>query len=1182
MRWEVWMTCAHCQRDNPPDQKFCGECGARLVQACPSCGTANPPTQKFCGECGTGLTTPTPREASVPESYTPRHLAEKILASRTAIEGERKPVTVLFCDVESSTALAERLGAEGMHGLLSRFFETALAEVHRYEGTINQFLGDGFMALFGAPLAHEDHARRAVLAALGLRRTLAEHPLEAESGQPVPIQLRFGIHTGFVVVGAIGDNLRMDYTAIGDTTHLAARLQQLAEPGTIVVSEATADLIRGYLRLEARGPVDVRGLAAPVTIYRVAGAGTRRSPLEGLEERPLSSFVGRERELRLLDDLIADLEAGRGQAIGIVGEPGVGKSRLVLEFRRRLATRRITYLEGRCLSFGSAIPYGPVLDIVRSNCDLHEADPPERVVDKVQLALTELGLDRESTMPLLLHLLGVKDDADRLAGLTPEAIKVRTFDALRQMSLRGSRRRPVIFSIEDLHWIDRTSEEYLASLVESLAGASIMLLATYRPGYRPAWTDKSYATQISLAPLTSADSLTIVRSVLRDVGLADPLATLILDKAEGNPFFLEELARAVGERASGTGGLAVPDTVHGVLTARIDRLAELPKRLLQTASVLGREFSRALLEAIWDGGALGGHLQELTRQEFLYERGTIDEVTYVFKHALTQDVAAATLLAPRRRELHRRAAEGLAAQSPDRVSELAPLLAHHYGQAEVWPLACVHATQAAEAASAAYANREALERYDQAIAAAERAPLARAARMRLYTARARVHAVLGVFEPARADFETALGLAEAEGDAAMRATLLGELGMLWGGHRDYQQGLRLTQDAVRVAEGAGEGTVLAQALVKTGVMELNVGRVAESRRRLERALAVCSGRGDERGRAETLDVLSMVAGIEGYGRESGEHADRALAAFRALGDRTCEASLPTTRGYWMVYCGDRNGEVLMRQGLAAAVALGARSAEAFAHAAFGELAELVGAFGLGLRECQAGLRIAREIGHLEWTVLSLAPLGRLRRQCGDAHGALAVHEEMLEIARTLGSVIWLAEALGELGCDRVALGDDVAGATLLDEAIQTGGDAVKFVLPAHRARVELLLRRGDATAALDAARGFQELGRELRIHVVEGRRLEAEALCTLGELAAAEIAAREAKAEALAQRAEKATWRSCLTLADLLSTTARNQEATGERAEAFAALRRVAADLPEDLRAPFDNSPAMRRACAQA
>src|SRR3989441_6712736 len=562
--FDIPMRCSRCQHDNPPGLKFCGECGTPLMRACPSCGAANTPTQKFCGECGTGLAaTPTLGEARVPESYTPRHLAEKILASRTAIEGERKPVTVLFCDVVSSTVLAETLGPEGMHALLNGFFETALAEVHRYEGTINQFLGDGFMALFGAPLAHEDHARRAVLAALAITRAVAERPLEAEPGRPVPLKLRLGLHTGFVVVGAIGDNLRMDYTAVGDTTHLAARLQQLAEPGAIVISEATARLVRGYVALDTRGEVEVRGRSAPVTIHLVTGRGPRRSPLEDPAERKLSHFVGRGRELGALKELLAEVEAARGQVVGIVGEPGVGKSRLLLEFQSTLAGRRVTYLEGRCLSFGSAIPFLPVLDIVRNACGLTEADPPETMIEKVQVTLADVGMDATAGLPFLLHLLGVKEPSEHatesLAGLSPESIKARTFEILRQMSLRASRRRPVILVVEDLHWIDRTSEEYLASLVESLPGMPVMLLTTYRPGYRPAWMDKSYTTQLSLARLTPTDSLTIVRSVMPEAGLGDPLAKMILDKAEGNPFFLEELARAVGDQGLSRPGLSVPD-----------------------------------------------------------------------------------------------------------------------------------------------------------------------------------------------------------------------------------------------------------------------------------------------------------------------------------------------------------------------------------------------------------------------------------------------------------------------------------------------------------------------------------------------------------------------------------------------------------------------------------------------
>ena len=344
---------------------------------------------------------------------------------------------MLFCDLVGSTALAERLGAEGMHVLVNAFFEAALAEVHRYEGTVNQFLGDGFMALFGAPLAHEDHARRAALAALGVARVLRDRPVAVAPGTEITLTVRMGLHTGFVVVGAIGDNLRMDYTAVGDTTHLAARLQQLAEPGAILASEATWRLVEGYVRGERVGPVQVRGRSEPVVVVRLLGVGSRRSPLEGLGRHGLSQFVGRDRELEALLDLFAAVEEGRGQAVGIVGEPGVGKSRLLLEFRHRLAGRRVTYLQGRCLSYGAAIPYVPVADIVRASCGLADTDSPEAIAEKLRVGLQGVGLDPVEGTPYLVRLLGSRDAGGPLGALGPEVIKARTFEALRQMCVRG-------------------------------------------------------------------------------------------------------------------------------------------------------------------------------------------------------------------------------------------------------------------------------------------------------------------------------------------------------------------------------------------------------------------------------------------------------------------------------------------------------------------------------------------------------------------------------------------------------------------------------------------------------------------------------------------------------------------------------------------------------------------------
>jgi class 3 adenylate cyclase len=408
-------------------------------------GAPAAPSPTFSSLTPEPAASPLTDQAREPLSYTPKHLAEKILQSKTALEGERKQVTVLFCDLANSTPVAERIGPEAMHTLLNRFFELALNEVHRYEGTINQFLGDGFMALFGAPIAHEDHARRGVLAALALQRTLQG----ADLGKPYAVEcaFRIGLNSGLVVVGSIGDNLRMDYSAVGDTTNLASRLQDMAEPGTILISEATSRLVQGYVRLEALQPIAVKGKTEPITPYKILGTLPRRSPIVIRGERTLSPFVGRAQELATLEEVFAQVESGKGQIIGIVAEAGGGKSRLLYEFRQRLADKRLTYLEGRCLSYGSTIPYHPIIDIVRHNCGITESASPETSSDKVRVALQEVGMDAEESAPYLLQLLGVKAGTEALALLTPEAIRARTFDTLRQMSLQGSQRRPLIFEV---------------------------------------------------------------------------------------------------------------------------------------------------------------------------------------------------------------------------------------------------------------------------------------------------------------------------------------------------------------------------------------------------------------------------------------------------------------------------------------------------------------------------------------------------------------------------------------------------------------------------------------------------------------------------------------------------------------------------------------------------------------
>jgi class 3 adenylate cyclase/tetratricopeptide (TPR) repeat protein len=1176
------MQCPSCRQDNPVRARFCAACGVRLPAACAACGAALPAGARFCPDCGRAVgetTAPaTAVAARAPDVYTPRHLAEQILTSRAALQGERKPVTVLFCDLVGSTGLAEQLGADAMHDLLNRFFEIALAEVHRYEGTVNQFLGDGFMALFGAPIAHEDHARRAALAALGVARAL-DRPLLLDTGAQVTLGVRMGLNTGLVVVGAIGDNLRMDYTAVGDCTHLAARLQQAAAPGTILASAATARLIEDHVPIERVGSLEVRGLSSPITAFRLTG-GAATPARERRTRRSGSRFVGREREVATLRELLADAANAQGRIAGVVGEPGVGKSRLLLEVREEAAAE-VTWLEGRCLSYGSTIPYLPVLDLLRGSCEIADADPPERAADKVRARLDSLGLDPAERAPYLLQLLGLKEPDDAARALGGEVIVARTLDTLRQLWLRSSRQRPLVLVVEDLHWIDPASESCLAALAKGLGGASLLLVTTYRPGYRPSWIDRSYATQIALAPLRRDDSLRVVHSLLPTLPAHDPRARLILDKAEGNPFFLEELVHAVGDA---DGPLRVPDSVQGVLAARIDRLPETAKHVVQTAAVLGREFPERLLRAIADTPErLDADLHELTRQEFLYERSGAEEPSYVFKHALTQDVAHATLVTPRRRALHRRAAEAMAALYPDRVADLAPRLAHHYLEAESWPEAAEHARRAAEMAVRSWANTEARARYDQALLAVERAGRPAAERRELLGARAGVSSVLGHFDPARVDLEAALALAESEGDAVAQGRVLAALGGLWGGHRDYARALELSRRAIALLEPAGDRRALAEARAQLGIMLLNVVRMTESRSEFEVALGLFEALDDAAGQGRILEMLGMNRWLAGDVATSFGFLESALVKLRAVGDRRTEiATLVSLGAAHARREGYRVAGAFLDEALAIARSLEAPADEAFVRCAIADFGLVFGRHAAALSEASTALAIARELGHLEWTSYALRTIGRVYAECGDPAQARTIHEEELAIARRLGASIWIADALGNLGHDLLLAGELEPARSLLEEAITAGGECGEKVVHPLLSLGELALQAGRPDEALAAVERFRVVGRDQCAIGPEAARIEAVAWSALGRHEEAGTALAEVVRAAEAAGTRPTRWRAGLDLAETLRALGRSDASRQAAAEVQALLEPFAAELPAPLAATFRQSPLARRAGALA
>ncbi len=601
----------------------------------------------------------------------------------------------------------------------SRAVEALVEKVQSFGGRVEELSPTGVVAAFGVEPV-EDAPRRAAHAAMAIQKA-AER---ARQNVPDGLSVRIGIHVGQFMVGQASGTTEIALDAKREAWNVLDALVGRAETGTNVISEATVPFLERRFELAPIGTLE----GAAGQAYRLGGherTGLRFG-------RRMTTFVDRHQEMELLRNCLAATLRGHGQVVGVSGKAGIGKSRLLLEFRQRLAGEPVTVLRGRCLSYASGIPYFPVLDMFRRNYKITATDRPEAITEKVRLLLQLVGMSPDEWAPYLIRLLGVHEATERLAMLSPEAIRSRTLETLRRMGLMGSQLRPCIYMVEDLQWVDRTSEQCFSALVDSLAGSRIMFLCTYRPGYQPPWMEKSYATQISLQPLSPEDSLSVIRSVLQTAQVSEPLARLILDKAEGNPFFLEEVARAVGEQGDLHPTLAVPDTIQEVLLARINRLSDEPKRVLQAASTLGREVSLRLLEAIWKGsGPLEPHLNELTRLEFLYERTEAAEPTYVFTTALTQEVAHESLLPSDRKGFHETAGRALEAVYADRLGEGVDRLAYHYSRTDKADKAIEYLTRVAEKATRGHAHTETFAMLQEALSHVERLPTGERDRSRL-------------------------------------------------------------------------------------------------------------------------------------------------------------------------------------------------------------------------------------------------------------------------------------------------------------------------------------------------------------------------------------------------------------------------------------------------------------------
>ena len=672
----------------------------------------------------------------LPLAYTPSYLAEKILTSKSTLEGERKQVTVFFADLKDSTRLIEGLDPEAAQQLLDPALHLMMEAVHRFEGTVNQVLGDGIMALFGAPIAHEDHALRACYAALALQTAMRPYADAVRRAQGMVLQLRVGLNSGEVVVRAIGNDLHMEYSAVGQHTHLAARMEQLAAPGSILLTAATLRLVEGLVRVNALGPMPVKGLTDPVEVFELVEASALRWRFQAAAARGLTRFVGRQTELEVLRQTLTPAGAGHGQVVAIVGEAGVGKSRLVYEFMHSHHTPGWLILESASVSYGKATAYFPVVDLLKRYCHIDDSDEPRTVRARVTGQVLTLDAALQEALPALLSLLDVLPADSPFLALDPPQRRRHTLDALKRLLLRESQVQPVLLVFEDLHWIDSETQALLDTLVESLPTVRLLLLVNYRPEYQHGWGSKTYYAQLRLDPLPPASAEDFLQALLGDDPSLAPLKQLLIARTEGNPFFLEESVRTLVETGVlvGTPGayhlaqalpaIQVPATVQAVLAARIDRLPSEAKRLLQTAAVIGTEVPCAVLQAMAElpEAALHRGLAHLQAAEFLYEASLFPELVYTFKHALTHEVAYSGLLLERRRALHARIVEALEALAGDRGGEQVERLAHHALRGEVWAKALVYCRQAGEKAMVQSAYREAVGYFEQALGALAHLP----------------------------------------------------------------------------------------------------------------------------------------------------------------------------------------------------------------------------------------------------------------------------------------------------------------------------------------------------------------------------------------------------------------------------------------------------------------------------
>ena len=1037
------IDCPSCKSENPDGAKFCVSCGSALQATCTECGSLLPAQARFCPECGyqLGEAQPDSSRATL-EQYIPKELLTKLEAVRASGGqlGERRVVTMLFCDVTGSTAAAEKLDPEEWAEIINGAFTHLIEPVYRYEGTLARLMGDAILAFFGAPIAHEDDPQRAVLAGLDIIEAIGPYKEEIKRKWGIDFEVRVGINTGLVVVGEVGSDLRLEYTALGDAINTAARMEQTAQPGTVQISVDTQTLVAPLFDFEDLGATEVKGKSQPVRVYKVLGRKAqpeRERGIVGLD----SPMVGRDDELQSLKQTVADLQQGRGQVVSLIGDAGLGKSRIISELYQSLsdtlADSSLKWYEGRSRSYETANPYTPFASLLTSFFDLGIDDSDEEKYLKIKrVAVAKLPEDGAAAAPFFATLMNLpvpEYDSELIKFLQPPQVHDKIFRAVRSLLEAEAQIQPLVLVFEDLHWADPTSLDLVESLFPLTDRGALMLLGVFRPVRQdPAWRFHENATRdyvhrytsVAIEPLGEEDSRTLVGHLLEVEDLPEKVRSLILSKAEGNPFFVEEVIRSLldAELVVRDGSrwhaikeiehIALPDTLAGVITARLDRLSEDSRSVVQTASVIGREFELGTLEEIFDGTAsLEESLSDLQRRELIREKGRVPQPHYTYKHVLTQEAAYSSLLLSRRRELHLRVAEFLERLYPDEHYDIA----RHFLQAGERVRAVPYLVESGEHAARAYSSSEAIGNFTQALeilAESKDANLERRAYEGLGGSLTAISDVTQAVETYHKMYHSAQDLQ----DSPMQVSALNNLGFLRGlVQGEFTEAEDHLAEAERLARECGDHSGLAGVHMTYCYMRVPFGNFDDAVGHLEEAAEIGQNLAMDEPRLFGMTHIANTLNYMTKFDESREKVLEALPLAEQLGNKKWQSEL---LGYTTPIYHIRNGDLdaaeeSAQQGKELAELIGAAEQEGYANVTLGMISWFKGDYEAAVGYYEAGLSAGRISGLPFIQVAALCAMGtaqldissKLIQQVTEAHSeALGLMEGPL--GSLTGGLAW--------------------------------------------------------------------------------------------------------------------------------------------------------------------------------